>query len=36
MSGPSNANDTLITDYRQLVEVMASGEKPIEDWRIGN
>ena len=35
MSGPSNANDTLITDYRQLVEVMASGEKPREDWRIG-
>ena len=35
MSGPSNANDTLITDYRQLVEVMASGEKPIEAWRIG-
>ena len=35
MSGPSNANDTLITDYRQLVEVMASGEQPIEDWRIG-
>ena len=29
MSGPSNANDTPITDYRQLVEVMASGEKPI-------
>ena len=35
MSGPSNANDTPITDYRQLVEVMASGEKPIEAWRIG-
>ncbi len=35
MSGPSSANDTLITDYRQLVEVMASGEKPIEAWRIG-
>ncbi|MDQ3039436.1 MAG: glutamate--cysteine ligase [Pseudomonadota bacterium] len=35
MSGPSSANDTSITDYRQLVEVMASGEKPIEAWRIG-
>ncbi len=35
MSGPSSANDTPITDYRQLVEVMASGEKPIEAWRIG-
>ena len=35
MSGPSNANDTPITDHRQLVEVLASGEKPIEAWRIG-
>ena len=30
MSGPSNASDTPITDHRQLVEVLASGEKPIE------
>ena len=35
MSGPNIANDTLITDYRQLVEVMASGEKPPEAWLIG-
>ena len=35
MSGPATSNDTLITDYRQLVDVMASGEKPIEAWRIG-
>ncbi|MGG6462250.1 glutamate--cysteine ligase [Solilutibacter silvestris] len=35
MSGPSASNDTLITDYRQLVDVMASGEKPREAWRIG-
>ncbi|MGV8943897.1 glutamate--cysteine ligase [Thermomonas sp.] len=35
MSGPATSNDTVITDYRQLVEVMASGEKPIEAWRIG-
>ena len=35
MSGPSNANDTPITDHRQLVEVLASGEKPNEAWRIG-
>ena len=35
MSAPASANDSLITDYRQLVEVMASGEKPIEAWRIG-
>jgi len=34
MSGPSSANDTPITDYRQLVEVMASGEKPRGDWRM--
>ena len=35
MSAPASANDSLITDYRQLVDVMASGEKPIEAWRIG-
>ena len=35
MSGPSNASDTPITDHRQLVEVMASGEKPRDAWRIG-
>ncbi|MBS0226112.1 MAG: glutamate--cysteine ligase [Proteobacteria bacterium] len=35
MSGPSASNDTPITDYRQLVDVMASGEKPRENWRIG-
>ncbi len=35
MSAPASANDSEITDYRQLVEVMASGEKPIEAWRIG-
>ncbi|MBE2211364.1 MAG: glutamate--cysteine ligase, partial [Xanthomonadaceae bacterium] len=35
MSGPSAHNDTPITDVRQLVDVMASGEKPPVDWRIG-
>lgn len=35
MSGPSANNDTPITDYRQLVDVMASGEKPRAAWRIG-
>jgi glutamate--cysteine ligase len=35
MSGPSSASDTPITDHRQLVEVLASGEKPREAWRIG-
>jgi glutamate--cysteine ligase len=35
MSGPSQATDTPITDRRQLVEVLASGEKPRPDWRIG-
>ena len=35
MSGPSSANDTPITDHRQLVDVLASGEKPREAWRIG-
>ena len=35
MSGPSTASDTPITDHRQLVEVLASGEKPRVAWRIG-
>ena len=35
MSGPSSASDAPITDHRQLVEVLASGEKPRADWRIG-
>ena len=35
MSGPSSASDTPITDHRQLVEVLASGEKPRDAWRIG-
>ena len=35
MSGPSTASDTPITDRHQLVEVLASGEKPREAWRIG-
>ena len=35
MSGPSSASDTPITDHRQLVEVLASGEKPRAAWRIG-
>ena len=35
MSGPSSASDTPITDHRQLVEVLASGEKPRQAWRIG-
>lgn len=35
MSGPSASNDTLITDRRQLLEVIASGEKPRSAWRIG-
>jgi glutamate--cysteine ligase len=35
MSGPSSASDTPITDPRQLAAVLASGEKPRADWRIG-
>ena len=35
MSGPSSASDAPITDPRQLAEVLASGEKPREAWRIG-
>ncbi len=35
MSGPSTASDMPITDHRQLAAVLASGEKPRDDWRIG-
>lgn len=35
MSGPSAKNEILITGRSQLIEVMASGEKPAEAWRIG-
>ena len=35
MSGPSDASDTPITGRHQLAEVLASGEKPRDGWRIG-
>ncbi|HBK44855.1 MAG TPA: glutamate--cysteine ligase [Xanthomonadaceae bacterium] len=35
MSSPSHVADTPITDRHQLVEVLASGEKPSAQWRIG-
>jgi glutamate--cysteine ligase len=35
MSSPSHVADTPITDRGQLVAVLASGEKPKSDWRIG-
>ena len=35
MSGPSASNDTLITSRQQMLEVLASSEKPREAWRIG-
>src|SRR5690606_17087059 len=35
MPSPSHATDTPITDRAQLVQVLASGEKPRADWRIG-
>ncbi len=35
MSGPSPANETLIEDRARLVEVIASGAKPRDAWRIG-
>src|SRR5690606_19814200 len=35
MSSPSHAGDTPVTHRDQLVEVLASGEKPLADWRIG-
>jgi len=35
LSSPSHVADTPITDRRELVEVLASGEKPAAQWRIG-
>lgn len=35
MSGPSVSDDTPITHRDQLVAVLASGEKPVDAWRIG-
>ena len=35
MSSPSHVADTPITHRDQLVAVLASGEKPQQDWRIG-
>jgi len=35
MSSPSNVSDSPITGKAQLVEYIASGGKPKEDWRIG-
>ncbi len=35
MSSPSHAAATPITDRSQLVDYIASGEKPSADWRIG-
>ncbi|RZA28263.1 MAG: glutamate--cysteine ligase, partial [Lysobacteraceae bacterium] len=35
MSSPSHVAETPITDRRQLVEYIASGEKPRSEWRIG-
>ncbi|MEO9470338.1 glutamate--cysteine ligase [Parasphingorhabdus sp.] len=31
----SESNDPIIEDISQLIEPMAGGEKPKEDWRIG-
>jgi len=35
LSSPSHVADTPITDRHELVEVLASGEKPATQWRIG-
>ena len=35
MSGPSVVKETPIGDRAELVDYLASGEKPAADWRIG-
>ena len=35
MSGPSNAKDEPLTDHRVLVDYLATGSRPPQEWRIG-
>ena len=35
MSSPSSAHDSRIESRQQLIEDLAAGNKPREDWRIG-
>ena len=35
MSSPSHEGDTPVSRIDELVAVLASGEKPRGDWRIG-
>ncbi|MDZ4349300.1 MAG: glutamate--cysteine ligase [Xanthomonadaceae bacterium] len=35
MSGPSSSNPALLSDRRELVEYIESGNKPASAWRIG-
>ena len=35
MSGPSNAQESPLTDRRELVEYLSSGARPESDWTIG-
>jgi glutamate--cysteine ligase len=35
MSAPSHSGGVTLTDKRQLIEYLAAGAKPPEDWRIG-
>lgn len=35
LSSPSHVAETPITERAELVQVLASGEKPSADWRIG-
>ena len=35
MSGPSAVKETPITRREELVEFMASGARPAENWKIG-
>jgi glutamate--cysteine ligase len=35
VSGPSTAQESLLTDRRELVEYLSSGARPEADWTIG-
>ncbi|HAE01664.1 MAG TPA: glutamate--cysteine ligase, partial [Rhodospirillaceae bacterium] len=35
MSSPTASDETLVESKSQLIDYIASGEKPQADWRIG-
>lgn len=36
MSNPAESNTTPLTSFQQMVDILAAGEKPVQQWRIGS